>query len=320
MSDSIPAISFIVPIYKAEAYLHYCVDSLLAQTFTNFEVLLIDDGSPDCSGEICDEYAAKDSRVRVIHKGNGGVASARQCGIENTTGEYTIHVDPDDWVEPTMAEELYRNAKDNNADIVICDFYMNYSDGRQKIWKQKPSSLNPRQILQETIQRQQGSCCNKLIRKSYYEQHSIKFEYGINLGEDLLFIVKCLSHNPKISYLGKAFYHYRRNYGKDSYTNTLRVETFNQMIQILNWMKNHLNNESFEKELYAFSIHTAFAGIRAIDMDSNTYKRFTDKYLTMTDLFKHKKSLKSLLVIGTKLGGLKAGKTIYRLFYRFVYR
>lgn len=314
------AISIIVAVYKAEAYLHRCVDSLLVQTFTDFEILLIDDGSPDRSGEICDEYATKDSRIRVIHKENGGVSSARQCGIDNARGEYTIHADPDDWVEPDMLEELYKKAKEENADMVICDFYMNYSDGKQKIWKQKPSSLNSRQVLQETIQRQQGSCWNKLIRRSYYEQHSIRFEYGINLGEDLLFIVKCLSHNPKIIYLGKAFYHYRRNYGKESYTNTLRVENFNQMIQILNWLKNHLDNKSFEEELYAFSIHTAFAGIRAIDMDSNTYKRFTDTYLTVTDLFKHKKSLKSLLVIGTKLGGLKVGITIYRLFYRFVYK
>ena len=110
-SDS-PKISVIVPVYKAEAYLHRCVDSLLAQTFQDFEVLLVDDGSPDRSGEICDEYARKDSRVRVFHKENGGVSSARQYGMDHAQGEYTIHADPDDWVEPTMLEELYRKEKD----------------------------------------------------------------------------------------------------------------------------------------------------------------------------------------------------------------
>ena len=99
-----PRVSIIVPVYKAEAYLHRCVESLLAQTFTDFEILLIDDGSPDRSGEICDEYAAKDPRVRVFHKENGGVSSARQCGMDHAEGEYTIHADLYDCVEPNMLE------------------------------------------------------------------------------------------------------------------------------------------------------------------------------------------------------------------------
>ena len=106
--DKQPAVSVIVPVYKAENYLCHCVDSLLAQTFPDFEILLIDDGSPDHSGDICDEYARKDSRVRVFHKENEGVSSTRQCGIDNAKGEYTIHADPDDWVEPDMLEELYK--------------------------------------------------------------------------------------------------------------------------------------------------------------------------------------------------------------------
>ena len=88
MNETTPKISVIVPVYKAEAYLHRCVDSLLAQTFTDFEVLLVDDGSPDRSGEICDEYARKDRRVRVFHKENGGVSSARNMGLDNARGEY----------------------------------------------------------------------------------------------------------------------------------------------------------------------------------------------------------------------------------------
>ena len=114
-----PVISIIVAVYKAESCLRRCVDSLLAQTFQDYEILLVDDGSPDRSGEICDEYARKDNRVRVFHKENGGVASARQCGMNNARGEYVIHADPDDWVEPNMLEELYGKAKEENADIVV---------------------------------------------------------------------------------------------------------------------------------------------------------------------------------------------------------
>ena len=94
-----PKISVIVPVYNTAKYLHRCLDSILQQSFKDFEVLLVDDGSTDNSGEICDEYAAKDSRVRVFHKENGGVASAREIGIENAVGLYSIHVDSDDWTE-----------------------------------------------------------------------------------------------------------------------------------------------------------------------------------------------------------------------------
>ena len=97
-----PKISVIVPVYNVEKYLHRCVDSILAQTFNDFELLLIDDGSKDKSGAICDEYAAKDSRVRVFHKENGGVSSARNLGLENAKGDWIIFIDSDDWIADDM--------------------------------------------------------------------------------------------------------------------------------------------------------------------------------------------------------------------------
>ena len=121
-----PAISIIVPVYKAEAYLERCIDSIISQTFTNWELLLIDDGSPDCCGRICDAYERKDSRFHVFHKTNGGVASAREVGMQHAIGEYSIHVDPDDCIDPYTLEELYKAAKSSNADIVVCDFLLNY--------------------------------------------------------------------------------------------------------------------------------------------------------------------------------------------------
>jgi len=117
-----PKISVIVPVYNATAYLERCVGSLLLQTLSDFEILLIDDGSNDGSAELCDDYARKDSRVKVYHKPNGGVASARQLGVNKASGDYSIHIDPDDWVLPTMLEELYGVAVKSEADMVICDF------------------------------------------------------------------------------------------------------------------------------------------------------------------------------------------------------
>ena len=118
-----PSISIIIPVYKAEKYLHRCVDSVLAQTFTNFELILIDDGSPDNSGAICDEYAKQDGRVKVFHQKNQGVSVARNLGIEQAKGEWIAFIDSDDWVENTMYEEMYHTASLANADIAGCNFW-----------------------------------------------------------------------------------------------------------------------------------------------------------------------------------------------------
>lgn len=200
------SISIIVPVYKADAYLHRCVDSILAQSFTDFELLLIDDGSPDKGGEICDEYAKKDSRIRVVHKENGGVSSARQRGQEEACGEYTIHVDPDDWVEPTMLEELYQKAKDENADMVICDYYAD-EDKQQRYVKQEPTKLDSKTVLCELFQQLHGSCCNKLVRRACYRGKA-SFPQNINCCEDLIWCIQVLKTKPTISYINKAYYHY----------------------------------------------------------------------------------------------------------------
>lgn len=201
-----PIISIIVPIYNVEQYLHRCVDSILAQTFTDWELLLIDDGSPDRSGEICDEYAKKDTRIRVFHKENGGVSSARQRGLDESVGEYTIHADPDDWVEPTMLEELYQKAKDDNADMVICDYYTN-EGFQQNYIKQQPTKLDTNVVLYELFQQLHGSCWNKLVRRACYSGKA-NFPKDINCCEDLIWCIQVLKCKPKISYLNKAYYHY----------------------------------------------------------------------------------------------------------------
>lgn len=206
-NSSFPKISVIVPVYNAEAYLYRCVDSLLAQTFQDFEILLIDDGSPDYSGEICDKYEQKDKRVRVFHKENGGVSSARQCGLDNARGEYTIHADPDDWVNPTMLEELYRKAKEEDADMVICDYFLEKKNKTIYV-KQKPSSLDNEIVLCELFKHLYGSCWNKLVRRTCYEKFDIQFPFELFVREDL-YVNSCLiAKNIRISYLGKAFYHY----------------------------------------------------------------------------------------------------------------
>lgn len=211
-----PLVSIIIPIYNVELYLSKCIDSILAQSFTDWECILVDDGSKDNSGSICDNYALKDNRIKVIHQNNRGVSIARQVGIDNVCGEYSIHVDPDDWVESNMLEELYNKAKSDDADMVICD-YFKHEDGVQKYINQSPNFLEPIKIIEQMLTTNMypqlyGSCCNKLVRCSCFNSSDnlIRFEpEDLSLGEDVVFNCRLLmSTVHRVSYLNKAFYHY----------------------------------------------------------------------------------------------------------------
>lgn len=242
-------ISLIVPVYKAEHYLRRCVDSLLAQTFSDYEILLVDDGSPDASGTMCDEYARQDSRIRSYHKENGGVSSARQFGIEHARGEYIIHADPDDWVEPNMLAELYAKAKETDADMVICDFYKNRNSRKTVYVNQQPSILNPVAVCIEMFVRLHGSCCNKLVKRVCFERFGIKFPLELSYSEDLFINVCLLSHQIKVAYLSKAFYHYDLYTNANSLVKKPNHFILNQEEKLCDLLKNALPKTLFNEIL-----------------------------------------------------------------------
>lgn len=211
-----PLVSIIIPVYNVELYLSKCIDSILAQSFTDWECILVDDGSKDKSGSICDNYALKDNRIKVIHQNNSGVSIARQVGIDNVCGEYSIHIDPDDWIESNMLEELYNKAKSDDADMVICDYYK-HEGGVQQYINQRPNLLEPIKIIEQMLTTNMypplyGSCWNKLVRCSCFNSSDnlIRFEPNdLSLGEDVVFNCRLLmSTVHRVSYLNKAFYHY----------------------------------------------------------------------------------------------------------------
>ena len=211
-----PLVSIIIPVYNVELYLSKCIDSIFAQSFTDWECILVDDGSKDKSGSICDNYALKDNRIKVIHQNNSGVSIARQVGIDNVCGEYSIHIDPDDWIESNMLEELYNKAKSDDADMVICDYYK-HEGGVQQYINQRPNLLEPIKIIEQMLTTNMypqlyGSCCNKLVRCSCFNSSDnlIRFEPDdLSLGEDVVFNCRLLmSTVHRVSYLNKAFYHY----------------------------------------------------------------------------------------------------------------
>lgn len=234
-----PKVSIITPIYNAEKTLHKTIKSIIAQTLQDWELLLIDDGSTDTSSKICDVYATEDKRITVIHKYNEGVAMARKIGIDMAKGEYSIHVDADDWIEPTMLEELYDKAKTENADVVIADYFVN-TGGRQTVSKQCPASLEPVRVLTDMFTgRLFGALWNKLIRTELYRTCNARFFLGINYCEDLLICVQLLQHvDLKIAYLPKAFYHYvsndasiTRNFTRRTYE--MRIRFKDKLVELL---------------------------------------------------------------------------------------
>lgn len=231
MAKNNPTISIIIPVYNTEKYLRHCLDSVMAQTYQDFECILVDDGSTDCSGRICDEYAAKDNRFQVIHKKNGGVATARQTGTDIASGNYIIHADPDDWVEPEMLKHMLKKAKENDADVTICDFYSTNISGKDTLIRQRPSSLKPHAVLEDIVlyHRLHGSLWNKLAKRTCYIKYGLSFTPGINYCEDVLIWVQLFQHQEvKVAYLDEAFYHYYQG-NSDSITHSTTPKIIDTM-------------------------------------------------------------------------------------------
>ena len=191
-------ISVIVPVYKAEKYLHRCVDSILTQTYTDFELLLINDGSPDNSGAICDEYAAKDSRVRVFHKENEGVSSARNLGLDNAKGEYVTFCDSDDYVGEDWLM-AYSEAIKESLDFAIQGIYYIINKGEletKRLVPYKGCNLNDKRnlIVQLISYGVYGYPVTKLFKRQIIEDNHISFDTNSAFREDEQFFSKYLEY------------------------------------------------------------------------------------------------------------------------------
>ncbi|ERT59913.1 glycosyltransferase, group 2 family protein [Prevotella sp. BV3P1] len=299
-----PLVSVIIPIYQAEKTLCKALDSVLGQTLTEFEVILIDDGSTDNSGYICDEYVRKDRRVKVVHQCNKGVSAARQCGIERARGEYSIHVDPDDWVEPEMLQELYRCAKRHDADMVICDFYENSYKG-QKYIKQEPSALDASVVLEDIFFKLHGSTCNKLIKHSCYIRNKVHFPLNISFCEDQYVIASLLLNNLKVAYLPKAFYHYQRDDSKKSLSLKYTEASLSEDILIRSLFNQLLKDTNIRQQVYSMKsymiVSKAFFGGRHLFSS----KMFKEIFIAYVSYVKESKSnwIEKLLIYISCRGG-----------------
>lgn len=258
-----PTISVIVPVYNAEKCLHRCVDSILSQTFTDFELLLIDDGSKDKSGAICDEYVLTDFRVHAFHKENGGVSSARNLGLDNIAGEWITFVDSDDWVEKEYIRNLLQEV-DARIDMVM-SYPRIIKRGTSLKEETYPSRLvtneNFEKALIENFLHGSTSPWGKLFRRSLIEKIGLRFCENMHIGEDTLFFFTYLLHISQLYISNRLDYNYsydvpdsltKRVYSIDSelmgYKNITRV--IDELIRCknvqdsralkgLNWMRGY---------------------------------------------------------------------------------
>lgn len=210
-------LSIIIPVYNTEKYLPACLESVLSQRFTDFEVLLVDDGSSDASGRICDEYAEKDSRIRVLHKGNGGVSSARNAGWSLSTGEWICYVDADDFLE----EGFFTHPLDHSVDLYVRNQVLIGSNviAHNPELVEGPDMLH---FLQENAQKERfRTVAGSFFLREILSRYSIMFDESFRLGEDTLYMLDYLSHCQSIQVLGGACYRVRRS---EEWSNKYRLK------------------------------------------------------------------------------------------------
>lgn len=213
-----PDISIIVPVYNAEKAVSRCIDSVLNQDFKDFELILVDDGSKDRSGEILDEYAAKDSRVHVIHKKNGGVSAARNTALDAAEGEYIRFLDADDWMTQESDKLLLRNAQNNNSDLVVADFYRVVGGSLARKGSILTNRVLSRQeyaeyMMESPADYYYGVLWNKLYRRDIIEKYHLRMDENMKWCEDFIFNLDYVLHAERITALQVPVYYYVKTEG-----------------------------------------------------------------------------------------------------------
>ncbi|MDA1599186.1 glycosyltransferase [Bacillus cereus] len=304
----IPKISIVVPVYAVEKYIHECIESILNQTLVDLELILINDGSPDNCGEICDEYARKDERVKVIHKKNGGPGSARNFGIKVSTGEYVGFVDADDTVESNMYEEMYKLATKNDAEVVVCGFVEinnftgevqqaiaplgeNCSIVGEEIKKNLECLLSQNKILGY------ASMCNKLYKREYLIKEQLQVNEKIKIAEDLCFNLEVMSGIEKIYAIKEPLYKYRR-VNSQSIMNKkegkfyLRLEARKELLYTLK--KINLSEDIYTKCLRYENSNTVAEYLNRIKDEVNSMEKIAMKYTKIMRLI-HERQFRDAL-------------------------
>jgi glycosyltransferase involved in cell wall biosynthesis len=251
--------SVIVPVYNDDVHLPKCLDSILSQTYQEFECILIDDGSTDTCHAICDNYSNNDKRICVYHKKNEGISKTRQFGLDHAKGSYIFFIDSDDWIESSYFYNVYQTVQDEKTDILYMDFYNETFYGKQKIFIQKPYVKDNDKVIKQVINGELFSCLwNIVLKRDFYVYNKLRFHETINYGEDTLFIVEALFFKPIIKNKNVSFYHHTFN--MNSFTQQNKKAKFVDRIKFIEQL-----NLLFEK-------------YNRLDLKKYNYIPINDKY------------------------------------------
>lgn len=291
--------SVIVPVYKVEKYLKDCIESILGQTFSDFELILVDDGSPDKCPEICDSYKEKDTRIKVVHKSNGGLASARRAGIKVASGDYVLNVDSDDLIENDTLESAHKIIKDTNCEILSFSYK----------WVKKGQTVNitndgldegfyqgadiekyiyPRLLMDNDMNHVSYYLSGKVIKREFLTPHQLGVSEKISLGEDFCCVVPCYL-NAKSVYISKkeAYLYTVREDSLSKEFNTNQIYLIEDVINEIK--KNDVNKVvDFDNQLCRYSCFMCFA-ILAAAAEGNHFKSINEIRKNIINSIHHKK-------------------------------
>ena len=270
-----PTVSIIVPVYNAEKFLNRCVDSILGQEYRDFELILVDDGSRDMSGSICDAYAKTDERVVVIHKENSGVSDTRNQGIERAKGTYLQFVDSDDWLTPDATKLMVRAAEEHGCDMVISDFYRVVGDMVSRKGDIESDCVIDREefasfMMENPADYYYGVLWNKLYRRDLVNRFGIRMDAEISWCEDFMFNLEYIRHARRFYALHTPIYYYVKTKGSLASQGMNLSKTIKMKLTVFTYYKdfykNVLDEEEYEKnrlQVYRFLIDAAGDGMVA---------------------------------------------------------
>lgn len=278
--------SVIVPVYKVEKYLRKCIDSIIGQTFSDFEVILVDDGSPDMCPAICDEYAEKDGRIKVVHKENGGLASARQAGIKECSGEYVLNLDSDDAIETDTLEIAYDIIKKYDCDIVsfaykwvkgdtVCSVTDDGLDEGIYTREEIEKTIYPRLLMDENMQHISYYLSGKVVRRALLLPNQLSVDPKISLGEDLCCVTLCYMQAKSVYISKKCTYLYTvRDDSISKDFNTSQIDLVGYVISFLQGIDKNKPLD-FNDQICRYSFFMCFA-ILASGAEGNHFKCIKD--------------------------------------------
>ena len=321
-----PVISVIIPVYNVEKFLAKCIDSLLYQTFPDFEIILVNDGSADSSGKICDEYAKKDERIIVIHKENAGVVAARNDGINASAGRYITFIDTDDYANEDYLQTLRDGIKKHNADISTCNQFLEFQDGsHEELFKNKKKDyivLSGMKSLSELLYGRvcSGFCGCKLYKRELVED--IKVPHFV-MGEDSAFVYEAFVKADKIAHAQKCCYYYVQHPASATHTT--------DYIKFYDYIKKSEYYYNFAKEKHpelvgGMSIKLiencfyVYMKLRKSDQNYPEEMKHIEKLIhkhKLLSLFNLKAKFRTRAACGLSLGGLKLLCFIYDKFGNF---